>query len=135
MNHFKRLLECAITKYYSNMVRKNEDNPRPCGIPQVLHRSLKIVIPDYTTINNLTYTFGKYVADKIAKLRSGLLSTDADAPVPGSSKNKLVSFRPMSEDEVLKIIKSTMYPERGSHDSDLVRTQLISLWIIDFFMW
>ena len=27
VNHFNRLLECAKTKYYSNMVRKNEDNP------------------------------------------------------------------------------------------------------------
>ena len=66
---------------------------------EVLHRSPKIVLPDHTTINSLTNTIGKYFADKIAKLRSRLLSTDADPPVPASYKNKLVAFWTMSEDE------------------------------------
>ena len=63
----------------------------------------KNVLPDHTTIKSLTNTFGKYFADKIAKLRSGLLSTDADFPIPGSYKNRFVSFWTMSEDKVLKI--------------------------------
>ena len=66
---------------------------------KVLHRSPKIVLPDHTTINSLMNNFGKYFADQIAKLRSGLLSTDADPPVRSSYKNKFVSFRIMSEDE------------------------------------
>ena len=33
VKHFNCLLECAKTKYCSNTVRKNEDTPRPCGIP------------------------------------------------------------------------------------------------------
>ena len=70
-------------------------------------RSQKIVLPYHTTINSLTNTIGKYFADKIVKLKSGLLSTDADPPVSGSYKNNFVSFWTMSEDEVLKIIKST----------------------------
>ena len=64
------------------------------------------ILPDHTNINSLINTFRKYFADKIAKLRSGLLSTDADPPVSGFCKNKFVSFRTMSEEEVLKIIKS-----------------------------
>ena len=51
--------------------------------------SLKLVFPDHTTITSLTNNFGKYFADKIAKLRSGLSSTDADPPVP--HKNKFLS--------------------------------------------
>ena len=109
VNHFSRLVECAKTKHYSDMVRENEDNPKALwnSIKKVLHRSPKMVLPDYTTMNSLVNTFGRYFADKIAKLRSGLLSTDADPPVSGSYKNKFVSFRTMSEEEVLKIIKST----------------------------
>ena len=110
VNHFNRLLECAKTKYYSNMVRKNEDDPKALwnSINKVLHRSPKIVLPDHTTINSLINTFGRYFIDKIAKLRSGLLSTDVDPPpVSRSYKNKFVSFRTMSEEEVLIIIKST----------------------------
>ena len=43
VNHFNHLLECAKTKYYSNMVRKNEDNPKALwnSIKKVLHRSPK----------------------------------------------------------------------------------------------
>ena len=72
------------------MVRENEDNPKALwnSIKKVLHRSPKMVLPDYTTMNSLVNTFGRYFADKIAKLRSGLLSTDVDPPVSGSYKNK-----------------------------------------------
>ena len=69
---------------------------------KVLHRSPKIVLPDHTTINSLINTFGKYFADKIAKLRFGLLSTDANPPVSGSYKNKFVSFQTMSRTKSLK---------------------------------
>ena len=76
VNHFNRLLESAKTKYYSNMVRENEDNPKALwnSIKKVLHRSPKIVLPNHTTINSLINTFGRYFTDKITKLRSGLLS-------------------------------------------------------------
>ena len=86
MNHINCFLESTKIKYYSNMVRENEDNPKALWKPikKVMYRSPKIVLPDHTTINSLTKTFGKYFADKIAKLRSGLLSTGVDPPVPGS---------------------------------------------------
>ena len=124
VNHFSRLVECAKTKYYSDMVRENEDNPKALwnSIKKVLHRSPKMVLPDYTTMNSLVNTFGRYFADKIAKLRSGLLSTDVDPPVSGSYKNKFVSFRTMSEEEVLKIINST--PNK-SCDLDPIPTSLV----------
>ena len=74
------------------MVRKNEDNPKALlnSIKEVLHSSPKVVLPDHTTINSLINTFGRYFTDKIAKLRSRLLSTDVDPPVSCSYKNKLV---------------------------------------------
>ena len=123
MNHFNHLLECTKTKYYSNMVRENEDNPKALwnSIKKVLHGSPKIVLPDHTTINSLINTFGRYFTDKIDKLRSELLSTDVDPPVTSSYKNKFVSFRTISEEEVLKIIKST--PNK-SCDLDPIPTSL-----------
>ena len=124
VNHFNRLLEYVKTKYYSNMVRENEDNPKALwnSIKKVLHRSPKIALSDHTNIYSLINTFGRYFADKIAKLRSGLLSTDADPPVSGFCKNKFLSFRTMSEEEVLKIIKST--PNK-SCDLDPIPTSLV----------
>ena len=43
VNHFNRLVECAKTKHYSDMVRENEDNPKALwnSIKKVLHRSPK----------------------------------------------------------------------------------------------
>ena len=38
------------------------------------------------------FTFAKYFADKIPKLKSGLSSTDADPPVPGSYKHQFIAF-------------------------------------------
>ena len=113
------------------MVRENEDNPKALwnSIKKVLHRSPKIVLPDHTAINSLINTFGKYFADKIAKLRSGLLSTGADPPVSGTYKNKFVSFRTMSQDEVLKIIKST---QNISCDLDPIPTSLVTISKLDF---
>ena len=124
VNHFNRLLECAKTKYYSNMVRENEDNPKALwnSIAKVLHRSPKIVLPDHTNINSLINIFGRYFAGKIAKLRSGLLSTDPDPFVSGFCPNKFVSFRIMSKKEVLKISKST--PNK-SCDLDPIPTSLV----------
>ena len=72
---------------------------------KVLHRSPKIGLPDHTTINSLTNTYGKYFADKIAKLRSGLLSTDV-SPRSQVPAKKVVALWTMSEEEILKIIKS-----------------------------
>ena len=80
------------------------------------------MLPDDTTINSLINTFGRYFTDIIAKLRSGLLSSGVDSPVSGSYKNKFVSFRTMSKEEVLKIIKST--PNK-SFDLDPIPTSLV----------
>ena len=111
VNHFNCLLECVKTKYYSNMVRENEDNPMWKSIKKVLHRPPKVVLPNHTTINSLINTFGKYFADKIAKLRSGLLSTDADPPVSGSYKKSLFLSGPCQRTKSLK----SLSPQQINH--------------------
>ena len=62
------------------MVWENEDNPKALwnSTKKILHRSQKIVLLDHTTIISFTNTLGKYSANKSAKVRSALLSTDAD---------------------------------------------------------
>ena len=86
------------------MVRKNEDNPKALwnSIKKVLHRSPELYSHIYY-YQQFDQHFGKYFANKIAKLWSGLLFTDADPPVPGSYKNKFIYFRTMSEDKIFKI--------------------------------
>ena len=62
---------------YPAVINLIEEYIHHCVIKKVIHRSPKLVLPDHTTINSLTNTISKYFADKIVKLRSGLLSTDA----------------------------------------------------------
>ena len=87
------------------MVKENEDNPKDLwnSIKKVLHRSPKIVLPDHTTINSLINTFSRYFTDKIAKLRSGLLSTDVD---PLSQVPTKISLFPSEPSQKKKSLKS-----------------------------
>ena len=99
MNHFTASWNVQKPNTIVTWLGEMRITPRPCG-KKVLHRSPKNVLPDHTTINSLTYTFGKYFADN-------LVSTNDDPLVPGSYKNKFVSFRTMSDEDVLQIINST----------------------------
>ena len=66
------------------------------------------VLRDCTTINSLTNNLDKYFANKIAKLRLGLVSTDAEPLDPGPYKKKFDHRWTMSEDKILKTIKMTL---------------------------
>ena len=57
---------------------------------------------------DLANTFCKFFSDKILKIRSTLqLSTPYSVTRPNSTKNTLSSFTPVSEESLLKILKSS----------------------------
>ena len=95
--------------------------PRPCGISErrsSIDQSFK------------NHPFSQTLLASILQTKLQILgldySTDAKPPVQGSYKNKLVSFWTMSEDEILKIIKSA--PNKLC-DLDPIPTSLVLKYI------
>ena len=90
---------------------------------KILHRSSAVVLPDYTNKTDLANTFCKFFYDKIIKIRSTLQSSiPSSVTRPNPTKNTLSSFTPVSEEELLKILKSS--PSK-SCDLDPIPTSLV----------
>ena len=112
-------------KYDSNIVAENQGNSKALWncFKKILHRSSVAVLPDYTNKTDLANTFCKFFYDKILKIRSTLQSSiPSSVTRPNSTKNTLSSFTPVSEEELLKMLKSS--PSK-SCDLDPIPTSLV----------
>ena len=92
------------------MVAENQGNPKALWncFKKILHRSSVAVLPDCTNKTDLANTFCKFFSDKILKIRSTLQSSiPSSVTRPNSIKNTLSSFIPVSEESLLKILKSS----------------------------
>ena len=110
INHYNFLLEKSKCNHYSNIVAENQGNPKALWncFKKILHRSSIAVLPDYTNKTDLANTFCKFFYVKILKIRSTLQSsTPSSVTRPNPTKNTLSSFTPVSEEELLKILKSS----------------------------
>ena len=104
---------------------ENQGNPKALWncFKKILHRSSAAVLPDYTNKTDLADTFCKFFYDKILKIRSTLQSSiPSSVTRPNPTKNTLSSFTPVSEEELLKILKSS--PSK-SCDLDPIPTSLV----------
>ena len=104
---------------------ENQGNPKALWncFKKILHRSSVAVLPDYTYKTDLANTFCKFFYDKIFKIRSTLQSSiPSSVTRPNPTKNTLSSFTPVSEEELLKILKSS--PSK-SCDLDPIPTSLV----------
>ena len=108
VNKYNRLLELSKTRYYTNIVTENQGNPKALwnSFKKILHKTATVILPDSTTHSDLSNIFGNYFSDKITKLRSSLSSSSTVSPQPNPIQQTLSSFHIMSEEEILKIIKS-----------------------------
>ena len=125
INHYNYLLEKSKCNHYSNIVTENQGNPKALWscFKKILHRSSVAVLPDYTSKTDLANTFCKFFYDKILKIRSTLQSSVPSLVIrPNPTKNTLSSFTPVSEEELLKILKSS--PSK-SCDLDPIPTSLV----------
>ena len=125
INHYNFLLEKSKCNHYSNIVAENQGNPKALWncFKKILHRSSVAVLPDYTNKTDLANTFCKFFYDKILKIRSTLQSSiPSSVTRPNPTKNTLSSFTPVSEEELLKILKSS--PSK-SCDLDPIPTSLV----------
>ena len=125
INRYNFLLEKSKCNHYSNIVAKNQGNPKALWncFKKILHRSSVAVLPDCTNKTDLANTFCKFFYDKILKMRSTLQSSiPSSITRPNSTTNTLSSFTPVSEEDLLKILKSSL---SKSCDLDPIPTSLV----------
>ena len=125
INHYNFLLEKSKCNHYSNILAENQGNPKALWncFKKILHRSSVAVLPDYTNKTDLANTFCKFFYDEILKIRSTLQSSiPSSVTRPNPTKNTLSSFTPVSEEELLEILKS---PPSKSCNFDPIPTSLV----------
>ena len=123
--HYNFLLEKSKCNHYSNIVAENQGNPKALWncFKKILHRSSVAVLPDNTNKTDLANTFCKFFYDKILKIRSILQSSiPSSVTRPNPTKNTLSCFTPVSEEELLKILKFS--PSKSCH-LDQIPTSLV----------
>ena len=90
---------------------------------KILHKSSTIILPGHVSPKDLANSFVHFFSDKIMKIRTTLQSS---APVSitrlSINNSALSSFEPVSEDDILKILKSS--PTK-SCDLDPIPTSLV----------
>ena len=125
VNRYNFLLEQSRRRHYSTVIAENNGNRKALWntFKKILHKSSTIILPDHISPIDLANTFGHFFSDKIAKIRVALKSS---VPVsltrPNSNSTALSSFEPVSEGDILKILKSST---TKSCDLDPIPTALV----------
>ena len=125
VNRYNFLLEVSRQRHYSAVIAENNGNPKALWntFKKILHKSSTTVLPDHVSLKDLANSFGHFFCDKIMKIRTALQSL---APVsitrPSMNNSALSSFEPVSEEDILKILKSS--PTK-SCDLDPIPTLLV----------
>ena len=101
----------AQNDWYTKEIEENMDNPQKLwkSINQVLHKKEASPLPDCSDQTVLANDFGNFFKNKIDKIRAAFqLNVDTgEPPSPPPSPPKLQTFRPVTEDEVRKLISSS----------------------------
>ena len=106
-----RLMAKAKSAYFSQLIHDHSSNPRclwKC-FNQVLSRRPRKLLPDSSSLSRLAEEFGFFFINKISRIRSSFNVPHTSCPL--KQPKRLVStflgnFSPISEAEVLKLIKN-----------------------------
>ena len=110
VNRYNFLLEQSRRRHYSTVIAENNGNPKALWntFKKILHKTSTIILPDHISPTDLANTFGHFFSDKIVKIRVALESSvPVSLTIPKSNSTALTSFEPVSEDDILKILKSS----------------------------
>ena len=125
VNRYNFLLEQSRRRHYSTVIAENNGNPKALWntFKKLLHKSSTIILPDHISPIDLANTFGNFFSDKIVKIRVALKSSvPVSLTIPNSNSSALSSFEPVSEGDILKILKSST---TKSCDLDPIPTALV----------
>ena len=125
VNRYNFLLEVSRRRHYSAVIAENNGNPKALWntFKKILHKSSTIILPNHVSLKDLANSFGHFFCHKFMKIRTALQSS---SPVsitrPSMNNGALSSFEPVSEEDILKILKSS--PTK-SCDLDPIPTSLV----------
>ena len=125
VNRYNFLLEQSRRRHYSTVIAENNGNPKALWntFKKILHKTSTIILPDHISPTDLANTFGHFFSDKIVKIRVALESSvPVSLTIPKSNSSALTSFEPVSEDDILKILRSS---NTKSSDLDPIPTALV----------
>ena len=106
VNCYNFVLKECRHRYYSTVIAENNGNPKALWntFKKILHKSVTIILPDHVSPTDLANSFGHF----FMKIRTTLQSS---APVyitrPSINNSALSSLKPISENDILKILKSS----------------------------
>ena len=110
VHSFNKLISKAKTDFYSKLVNDNKNNPKKLwnSINRLLYRNKSSPLPDCSDNTELANSFGTFFEEKISKIRSVFKTNftpgQGDDIKPGYNPPPLNNFKPLSQDEVKKLI-------------------------------
>lgn len=121
-----RMMSKAKSAYYSKVIKDNSSDPRSLwkALNQILFRKPTKFLPDCTSMLDLAERFSTFFVNKISVIRSSFDRSQLSQTPEHSvlCEHPLDSFSPVSESEVLKLVKSA--PSK-SCDLDPIPTELL----------
>ena len=114
INLYNFLLEKSKCNHYSNIVTKNQGNPKALWncLKKILHRSSVAVLPDCINKTDLANTFCKFFNDKILKISFTLQSS---MPSSVTRSNPMKILCPLSH----------LCPRRPAQNSKVLTIQIL----------
>ncbi|XP_072030156.1 uncharacterized protein [Amphiura filiformis] len=107
---YKLLLERSKTEYHSNQVTEANQRDLFRVVDKLSTPKSTCNLPDHEDAKDLANSFAKFLSDKINKLRNGLdanSTSSISVQLNESCDSSLCDFTTVSEEDVLKVIKSS----------------------------
>jgi exonuclease III len=130
----KEMIQSEKSHYYNEKVEECEGDQKKLFsiVDKLLNKNQPSAMPQHDSVESLVNSFSDFFQGKIETIRSTLSDLEATAepltcpPIPEllpPSKNQMNSFELATEDEILKIIKSS---SKASCELDPIPTRLLT---------
>ena len=137
-DHVKNLIETEKSQYYNSKVEECEGDQKKLFnvVDKLLHKSKSTALPQHDNLETLANKFSDFFQDKIETIRCTLndleqtaepLSCPPTSELLKPSDTLLDKFEPATQDEIMKIIKSS---SKASCSLDPIPTRLL----VDHFL-
>ena len=109
VHYYNRLVSSAKSKAYSDKINKSKGNSKLLWreINSILHRSPVLILPDSSDDKTLANKFASFFDNKITDIHSSFSSVSESTSSPNSKPNSWTHFNQVTEEEVLKIMRSS----------------------------